>query len=106
MGISDFRALAEPADFTVLVIRLIFYPQSVKRQNAPQKPFFRGRLTQYLENELVNCRPNPQCGHSIGTESRNSGLPGSHDFIKVKNPFRRTAEGVRSFNSIRTDRLR
>jgi hypothetical protein len=44
MGISDFRALAEPADFTVLVIRLIFYPQSVKRQNAPQKTIFSGQI--------------------------------------------------------------
>jgi hypothetical protein len=35
MGISDFRALAEPADFTVLAIRIIFYPQSVKRQKHP-----------------------------------------------------------------------
>jgi hypothetical protein len=35
MGISDFRALAEPADLTVLSITVIFYPQSVKRQKQP-----------------------------------------------------------------------
>src|SRR5580704_13019554 len=32
MGISDFRALAEPADFTVLDIRIIFYSVPVKPQ--------------------------------------------------------------------------
>jgi hypothetical protein len=47
MGISDFRALAFPADFTVLATRLIFYPHSVKRQKHPENtppslPLFAG----------------------------------------------------------------
>jgi hypothetical protein len=48
MGISDFRALAKPADFTVLALRIIFYPQYVKRQNALKISGLRG-------SEWPNC---------------------------------------------------
>jgi len=34
MCISDFRALAEPADFTILADRIVIWPEPVKRKRT------------------------------------------------------------------------
>jgi len=40
MCISDFRALAEPADFTILTDRIVIWPEPVKRKRTAKSLAF------------------------------------------------------------------
>ena len=45
MCISDFRALAEPADFTILGDRIVIWPKPVKRKTTAKTMAFSSRET-------------------------------------------------------------
>ncbi len=48
MFISDFRALAEPADFTILAVRIVIWPEPVKRKRTAKTVAYSNKKSAYF----------------------------------------------------------